>query len=88
MTTNPYPHSKPVFVECFELIVRDLNLVSAYYQNVIGLEKIEGGSSGHVLGVGVKPLVTLEHDPKAYPSPRNAAGLFHCCLPDDCERIC
>ena len=77
MTTKPYPHSKPVFVERFELIVRDLNLVSAYYQNVIGLEKIEGGNSGHVLGVDNKALVTLEHDPKAYPSPRNAAGLFH-----------
>ena len=77
MAAKPYPHSQPVFVDRFKLIVRDLDLVSAYYQNVIGLEKIEGGNSGHVLGVGDKPLVTLEHEPKAHQSPRNAAGLFH-----------
>ena len=77
MATKPYPHSKPVFVERFKLIVRDLALVSAYYQNVIGLEKIAGGNREHILGVGDKALVTLEHDSQAHPSPRNAAGLFH-----------
>ena len=77
MATKPYPHSKPVFVERFKLIVRDLDLVSAYYQNVVGLEKIAGGNSGHILGVDNKPLVVLEHDPQAHLSPRNAAGLFH-----------
>ena len=75
--TKPYPHSKPVFVERFKLIVRDLALVSAYYQNVIGLEKIAGGNHEHILGVGDKALVTLEHDSQAHPSPSNAAGLFH-----------
>jgi len=72
-----YPHTKPVFVERFNLIVRDLDLVSSYYQKAIGLEKIEGGQRGHVLGAGGKPFLTLEHDPGAHPSPRRAAGLFH-----------
>tara|TARA_R110002126_G_C10468003_1_gene500823 strand:+ start:1905 stop:2765 length:861 start_codon:yes stop_codon:yes gene_type:complete len=72
-----YPHTKPVFVERFNLIVRDLDLVSSYYQHAIGLEKIEGGQRGHVLGAGRKPLLTLEYDPGAHPSPRRAAGLFH-----------
>jgi len=72
-----YPHTKPVFVECFNLIVRDLDLVSEYYQRAIGLEKIEGGQRGHVLGAGGKPLLTLEYDPGAHPSPKRAAGLFH-----------
>ena len=30
-----YPHTKPVFVERFNLIVRDLDLVSSYYQHAI-----------------------------------------------------
>lgn len=72
-----YPHTKPVFVKHFNLIVRDLDLVSEYYQRAIGLEKIEGGQRGHILGAGGSPLLTLEYDPGAHPAPRHAAGLFH-----------
>lgn len=72
-----YPLTKPVFVDQLHLVVRDLDLVSEYYQKVIGLEIVDKGQSGHMLGAGGRPLLTLEHMPGAHPSPRRAAGLFH-----------
>lgn len=72
-----YPHTKPVFVKSFDLIVRDLDLVSKYYQAVIGLQKLEGGNKGHILGAGEKPLLTLHKDQNAEQAPPRSAGLYH-----------
>ena len=76
MTTSLYPHTKSVFVQSVDLVVRNLEMVSRYYQDVIGLNLIEGGSKRHILGSDI-PLLTLHGNNSASPSPRHAAGLFH-----------
>ena len=58
MTTSLYPHTKSVFVQSVDLVVRNLEMVSRYYQDVIGLNLIEGGSKRHILGSDI-PLLTL-----------------------------
>ncbi|MEM1182683.1 MAG: VOC family protein [Acidobacteriota bacterium] len=77
MDKTVYPHTKPVFVQSVDLIVRDLEGVSRYYERVIGLEVLESGAKGRILGAGGEALLTLHLDANAEPSPRQAAGLFH-----------
>ena len=78
--TAQEPHfalTRPAYVEHVSLNVRDLDLVSRFYQNAIGLKVLEENRTGHVLGAGGQPLLTLFHRPDATPSPQGAAGLFH-----------
>ena len=66
------------------LTVRDLDRVSRFYQNVIGLSLIEADAQGHRLGVGRTVLLDLRHAPRAALADRRQAGLFHTAflLPD------
>ncbi|MCF6370404.1 VOC family protein [Rhizobium halophilum] len=73
----PFALTRPVHAEHVRLVVSDLDLVSRYYRTVIGLELLEDGRSGQILGTGGRRLLTLVHDPDARRSPREAAGLFH-----------
>jgi catechol 2,3-dioxygenase len=61
------------------LAVADLEMMAAYYQQVIGLRLLERTSQTIELGVGETPLVRLEARPggKRYPT---ATGLFHLAL--------
>ena len=72
-----YPHTKPLFARAFELIVRDIDLVSSYYQNVIGLCVLGKHQSGVILGTATMPLLTLIHDKYARIGSHKSAGLFH-----------
>ncbi|MFN7103070.1 MAG: VOC family protein [Pseudorhizobium sp.] len=69
--------TRPVHVEHVQLVVADLDQMSAYYQSVIGLRVIDRSRSGQVLGAGGRALLTLLHRPDAGRAPRTAAGLFH-----------
>lgn len=69
--------SRPVHVGQAHLVVADLDLLSRYYQQVLGLQRLEESASGVVLGAGGKPLLTLTTRGNAARAPRNAAGLFH-----------
>ncbi|MCJ8517377.1 catechol 2,3-dioxygenase [Pseudorhizobium tarimense] len=73
----PFALTRPVHAAHVRLLVSDLDLVSRYYQTMIGLALIENGREGHVLGAGGEPLLTLVHMPGAKPAPRGTAGLFH-----------
>ena len=66
------------------LTVRDLDRVSRFYRDVIGLMLIDSDAQGHRLGVGRDVLLDLRHDPQARPADRRHAGLFHTAflLPD------
>ena len=66
------------------LTVRDLDRVSRFYRDVIGLTLIDSDAQGHRLGVGRDVLLDLRHDPQARPADRRHAGLFHTAflLPD------
>ncbi|WP_421361770.1 VOC family protein [Agrobacterium rosae] len=69
--------TRPAYVGQAHLVVRDLPLVSEFYQNIIGLSIIEKSPSGEVLGVNGQPLLTLTTSQNATRAPNGAAGLFH-----------
>lgn len=67
----------PVRIGTVALTVRDLETVSRFYQQVIGLTVIETGVSLVRLGVGTTVLLELRHNPAAPLASRAGAGLFH-----------
>lgn len=76
-TTLPFALTRPAHVDAAHLVVRDLDLVSGYYQQAIGLSVLEKNTSGVVLGAHGTPLLTLSTGGQVKAAPRNAAGLFH-----------
>lgn len=69
--------STPMRIGTVALTVRDLDTVSRFYQEVIGLAPVESGPGLVRLGVGGTVLLELRHDPAAPLASRRAAGLFH-----------
>jgi catechol 2,3-dioxygenase len=67
----------PVFVDHSHLAVIDLPMVSAFYQQVMGLSVIDRSASGETLGVAGRPLLTLTTAGNVALAPRTAPGLFH-----------
>lgn len=67
----------PAYVDHSHLVVRDLPMVSSWYQTIMGLTPIDKTASGETLGVAGRPLLTLTTDGAATAAPRNAPGLFH-----------
>lgn len=59
------------------IIVRDLDAVAAYYETVLGFERIAKAPDKISLGAGNVALLHLLHRPEARLAPPNAAGLFH-----------
>jgi catechol 2,3-dioxygenase len=70
----------PLRIGTVALTVRDLQKMSVFYQQVIGLTAIERGAGIERLGVGETILLELRHDPAAPLADRRAAGLFHLAL--------
>ncbi len=69
--------TRPAYVGQAHLVVRDLPLVSDFYQKIIGLSVVEKSASGEVLGVSGQPLLTLTTSNDVVRAPSSAAGLFH-----------
>lgn len=69
--------TRPLHVGQSHLVVRDLDMTSGFYQNMLGLAVLDKSASGMVLGAGNTPLLTLTTHASAKQAPRNAAGLFH-----------
>ncbi len=67
----------PMRIGTVALTVRDLDTVSRFYQQVIGLTSIETGTGLARLGVGDTVLLELRHDPAAPLASPRATGLFH-----------
>jgi catechol 2,3-dioxygenase len=67
----------PMRIGTVALTVRDLDMVSRFYQRVIGLTPVETGAGLARLGVGETVLLELRHDPAAPLASPRAAGLFH-----------
>jgi catechol 2,3-dioxygenase len=66
------------------LLVRDLDTVARYYEQVIGLHVLSRDKDEAHLGVGDRLLLTLRQRPDIDLEPRGFAGLFHTAflLPD------
>ena len=89
MSEFPASHAvtMPAYIDHSHLVVRDLPMVSAWYQAMLGLKLIEKTASGDVLGAGGRPLLTLTTSGNAAKAPGNAPGLFHTAflMPDRAE---
>lgn len=72
-----YPHTKPIFVRSYHLVVRNLNRVASYYERVIGLQKLETKQNICILGFGETAVLILEEQPNADSQAYGMAGLFH-----------
>jgi catechol 2,3-dioxygenase len=59
------------------LRVQDLDEMTRFYRQVVGLDVVARGDSQTVLGVGDEPLLVLLRDGDAPPRQRTQAGLFH-----------
>lgn len=69
--------SAPMEIGRVALTVRDIGKVSAFYQRLLGLERIGEGGEVVVLGAGNRPLLELRADPVARQASSREAGLFH-----------
>ena len=76
-----YPHLRqPDPAACrarLALKVRDLDRLTAFYRDVLGLAVLDQTKDGATLGAGGVPFVHLEHRPNAKPDDTREAGLYH-----------
>ena len=57
----------PLHIEAVGLKVRDLDRLSGFYRDVLGLSVLDRGMHGATLGAGAVSIVHLEHEPDAKP---------------------
>jgi catechol 2,3-dioxygenase len=77
--------SAPLFAATVTLAVHDLDGISRYYQDLLGLRPLPDAPGGRVtLSAGATPLMHLVHAPQARPETGREPGLFHTAflLPD------
>jgi catechol 2,3-dioxygenase len=67
----------PLHIGAVALKVRDLDRLTAYYRDALGLAVLDCSASGATLGAGGVPLLHLEHAPGAKPDDTRTAGLYH-----------
>jgi catechol 2,3-dioxygenase len=70
-------HRSPVHVESIALTVRDLDRVTRFYRDIIGLTVLHEAGNRVDLGNDGIVLMSLKGDPHAMPAPDGAPGLFH-----------
>jgi catechol 2,3-dioxygenase len=59
------------------LNVADLDAMTAYYRDAVGLDVLSADGPRVVLGRGERPIVVLEHSPELRHAGPREAGLFH-----------
>ncbi|AYD00142.1 VOC family protein [Neorhizobium sp. NCHU2750] len=69
--------TRPAHVGHAHLVVTDLDTVSAFYRDIIGLSVMDKSESGVLMGVNGLPLLQLTTGKGINRAPRQAAGLFH-----------
>jgi catechol 2,3-dioxygenase len=70
-------HHSPIHVESVALTVRDLDRVTRFYRDVVGLTVLREAGNRVDLGNDGIVLMSLTGDPHAMPAPDGAPGLFH-----------
>lgn len=80
----PNPSAMPTFanrtplrIGAIGLIARDLDLLTDFYRNLLGLTVTERAGGVARLGVGGATLIEIEHRPNANPDDASQAGLYH-----------
>ncbi|TPQ35123.1 ring-cleaving dioxygenase [Bradyrhizobium guangdongense] len=72
-----YASRTPMRVGMVTLRVMQLDVVTDYYRDVLGLTVMERSATSAQLGAGGVTLLVLEARPDAAIEPRSAAGLYH-----------
>lgn len=67
----------PVHIGAVGLVVRDLERLTAYYRDALGLNVQERTEQAAALGVNGITLLVLSHRPDALPDDPREAGLYH-----------
>ena len=75
--TPTFASRTPLHIGTVGLVARNLDRLTAYYHDLLGLEVIERTSRIVRLGVGDAALIELEHRPEAEPDDPREAGLYH-----------
>jgi catechol 2,3-dioxygenase len=75
--TPTFASRTPLHVGAAALMVRDLDRLTAYYRDVLGLAVLDRDPRGAALGAGDVALLHLEHRPDAKPDDKRDAGLYH-----------
>jgi catechol 2,3-dioxygenase len=75
--TPTFASRAPLHVGAVALKVRDLDRITAFYRDVLGLAVLDQTRDSAALGAGGVPFVHLEHRPNAKPDDTREAGLYH-----------
>lgn len=67
----------PIHIGTVGMTVRDLDRLTAYYRDMLGVTVQERTPQRAVLGAGGVPLLELIHRPDALPDDSREAGLYH-----------
>ena len=72
-----FANRTPLHIGAVGLKVRDIEAVSRFYRDVLGLGVLDRGNDRTALGAGGMPVVHLEHRRDAAPDDQREAGLYH-----------
>lgn len=75
--TPTFASRTPLHIGAIGLIARDLDLLTDYYRDLLGLTVHERTDRIARLGVDGKTLIEIEHRPNARPDDPATAGLYH-----------
>jgi catechol 2,3-dioxygenase len=75
--TPTFASRTPLHVGAVGLRVRDLERLTAFYRDVLGLSVLNRSKNASTLGTDGVPLVQLESAPEAKPDDPRTAGLYH-----------
>jgi catechol 2,3-dioxygenase len=75
--TPTFASRTPLHIGAIGLRVRDLERLTGFYRDALGLSVLDRRPDGAVLGAGGAALVHLEHKSDAKPDDSRTAGLYH-----------
>jgi catechol 2,3-dioxygenase len=75
--TPTFANRTPVHIGAVGLKVRDLDRVTGFYRDVLGLTVLDRDKDRTALGAGGVAFVHLEHEPSAKSDDPREAGLYH-----------
>jgi catechol 2,3-dioxygenase len=73
----PFAHRTPLRIGAVSLVVQDIERMTGFYRDVLGLAVVERTETQAKLGAGGAVLLVLEHRPSAPFELPGSAGLFH-----------
>jgi catechol 2,3-dioxygenase len=76
-TAASFAVTRPIHIRSVSLTVRDLPMMTAFYNQIMGLDIIAQSEGESVLGKDGERLLTLKSRPSGEPDDGRSAGLFH-----------